>query len=317
MSKRNLVTTNETPFDSYYAPNANEAHVSLTACSAMWITNEINNLPQPTVGPSYMIGGSPELCITSQEYNFQGIPSGATVVWNITPATGIASLSTTGNTATLTQTGNGNITLTATVNSCGTITLSRPIKVGTPVLGMPNFTNLDNENQYWCSNNSGNSFTIETNDLSATYEARILSYPSLNVYATNSNAYPGGDTFGYVPAGYYVFQLRATNICGTSDWVETEVESLDCSLNYKTSNLNIYPNPANAELTVEFKDSEHKVANRTLQLIDNKGTILSASKLVSGQSKAVLNTKEMPNGIYYLHVANGKETVKKQIIIKH
>ncbi|MFC5282454.1 S8 family serine peptidase [Pedobacter alpinus] len=265
---------------------------------------------------NYTIQGSNLICNTSETYTIQNLPAGATFNWTANLPSGIVSSSTSGNSITLTKVGNGQITLTATVTTaCGNINLTpKIIGVGAPILGMPNFTNLDNQNPYWCSNNTGNSFTIETNDLSATYEARLLAYPSLNLYATNNNAYPGNDVFGYVPAGYYVFQVRAISACGTSDWVETEVESLDCSWNYRSSNYNIYPNPANNELNIEFQNYNNA---RDIQLLNNKGDILISSQIKKGDKKSVLSTKEIPNGTYYLHINEGKETVKKQIIIKH
>ena len=35
------------------------------------------------------------------------------------------------------------------------------------------------------------------------------------------------------------------------------------------------------------------------------------------KTKTSINTSSIPNGNYFLHVANGKDVVKKQIIIKH
>lgn len=271
------------------------------------------------------IQGSPQLC-TTETYTIQNLPAGATVNWSVSPSY-LVTTTTSGNSITLNKAYDGDIVLSATVSSaCGDINLSPlTIKVGTPVFDLPRFTNLENDAQYWCSNATGNSFTIENTNHTGVYEARLLSYPSLTVFATNNNAYPGSDVFGYVPAGYYVFQIRATNSCGTSDWVETEVESLDCSINYRTSNYNIYPSPANNELTIEYTEQEDEITeklsitniNKDIKLFNGKGESMLSSIMRDNESKLVLDTSKIPDGTYYLHIIEGKETIKKQIIIKH
>ncbi|MFD2731567.1 T9SS type A sorting domain-containing protein, partial [Pedobacter alpinus] len=129
------------------------------------------------------------------------------------------------------------------------------------------------------------------------------------------SVFPGDDIFGNFPPGYYIFQIRAIGACGTSDWVETEVESLDCSMNnYRTGNFNIYPNPANNELNLEFQNYSN---TREIKILNDKGDILISSQTKKGEKTLKLNTKDLKNGTYYLHITDGKETIKKQIIIAH
>ena len=54
----------------------------------------------------FEIAGSPQVCSSSETYTIPNLPVGSTVTWSILPTTGIASLTTSGNTATLTKTGN-------------------------------------------------------------------------------------------------------------------------------------------------------------------------------------------------------------------
>lgn len=274
---------------------------------------------------SYKITGPTSFC-TSATYNIPNLPTGATVTWSATGSISISG-SITANPVSVSKSIDGIGTLTATVSTaCGSFNLSKMINIGTPALGMPSFTNLDNQNPNWCSNNSGNSFTVETNDLSATYEARLLAYPSLNVYAINSNAYPGFDVFGYVPPGYYVFQLRATNACGTSAWVETEVESVYCTSDWESNNLNVYPNPAKETLTITYENTEGMQAfelsktaseEKHLLLFDDKGKEVKKDMMKAGDTKLEWDIKNLPSGRYFLHIKEDKEVVKKQIIIKH
>jgi subtilisin family serine protease len=270
------------------------------------------------------IQGPPQFCNT-ETYTIQNLPAGATVNWTVSPSY-LVTTTTSGNSITLTKAYNGNIVLSATVSSaCGDINLnSLPIKAGTPVFDIPSFTNSENGMPFWCSNATGNSFTIENTNHTGVYEARLLNYPSLTVFATNNNAFPGSDVFGYVPAGYYVFQIRATNNCGTSDWIETEVESTDCSNNFRiSSNYTLYPNPANDEITIEYtalqegENLSKPLQQKDVKLYNQKGEILLSSLWKENEQKLRLETKNVPDGTYYLHITEGKETIKKQIIIKH
>jgi hypothetical protein len=270
------------------------------------------------------IQGSTQFCNT-ETYTIPNLPAGASVNWTVSPSYLVTTTSS-GNSITLTKAYNGNIVLSATVSSaCGDVNLNPlPIKVGTPVFDIPSFTNSENGMPFWCSNATGNSFTLENTNHTGVYEARLLNYPSLTVFATNNNAYPGSDVFGYVPAGYYVFQIRATNNCGTSDWIETEVESTDCSNNFRiSSNYTLYPNPANDEITIEYtalqggENLSKPLQQKDVKLYNQKGEILLSSLWKENEQKLRLETKNVPDGTYYLHITEGKETIKKQIIIKH
>ncbi|QTE24288.1 alpha/beta hydrolase [Polaribacter cellanae] len=57
LSRRNLVCTNETPFDSYFAPNKNEPHITLNATKIDWILKEFNGnrqFPVPNSTTPYL-----------------------------------------------------------------------------------------------------------------------------------------------------------------------------------------------------------------------------------------------------------------------
>jgi hypothetical protein len=320
-SDENIVCTGKTPFDRVYAPTSNQPHVQITSENAVWFDNEIKgdtSSIQPGGIGNIIIEGSSQNCNSAETFTVPNLTAGATVNWTVYASSGVVSYSISGNSITLTKTGNGQVNLSATIiTACGNFNLpSKNINVGALILGMPSFTNSDNQSPYWCSNNSsGNSFTIETNDLSASYEVKILTYPSLNLYASYDNIYPGNDIYSNVPPGYYIFQIRAIGACGTSDWVETEVESLDCSMNnYRTGNFNIYPNPANNELNLEF---QYYGNTREIKVLNDKGDVLISSQTKKGEKTSKLNTKDLKNGTYYLHLTDEKKTIKKQIIIAH
>lgn len=47
LNNRNLICTNETPFDAYYAPSTNEGHTDLNNENVAWFLGQLNNIPTP------------------------------------------------------------------------------------------------------------------------------------------------------------------------------------------------------------------------------------------------------------------------------
>lgn len=77
--------------------------------------------------------------------------------------------------------------------------------------------------------------------------------------------------------------------------------------------INIYPNPADVFCSVistnEFQKAE-------LNLLDVSGRILKTEN-VTGTNMAILSTKNLPNGIYFLQIKNNKEVTDKKIVVQH
>lgn len=86
---RDLVCTNEIPFDSYYAPKENEPHITLNSKNMEWLIKELNGIPQsPTtqkiLNESSIIG---DFAVCNNKTNIYklDIPdtcSGLTVSWS-------------------------------------------------------------------------------------------------------------------------------------------------------------------------------------------------------------------------------------------
>jgi hypothetical protein len=91
--------------------------------------------------PAYSVSGPNFLC-TSETYTITNLPTGATVTWSVTPS-GVATVSGSGSSITVTRVGsaNNNITLLANVNlGCGVISLKKEILVGAPLATLLNVT---------------------------------------------------------------------------------------------------------------------------------------------------------------------------------
>ncbi len=165
-------------------------------------------------------------------YFINNLPVGATVVWTSSNNL-IATVVNNNNQGIVSWTGGqaGEVRITATITMpCGidVIEFFDMYYGRARQIDFVSFLNPVGGEGYWCSTHYGNLFSVEPSPTDVSYEARLLSWPSMTLVQTNPNASPGSDPFGYVPQGQYVFQLQATNGCGSSFWYETEVAYTDC-----------------------------------------------------------------------------------------
>lgn len=68
LSSRNLICNGETPFDTYYAPEVNEEHVTLDAKKMDWVLEELKGnkqFPVPLRGGSRIVNASKKLCVNT------------------------------------------------------------------------------------------------------------------------------------------------------------------------------------------------------------------------------------------------------------
>ncbi|MFC5283725.1 hypothetical protein [Pedobacter alpinus] len=110
--------------------NNNEDHVTFTPRNGGFLLKELQgntNTPSNCAifcNPSNLIQGPAQFCNSSETYTIPNLPAGATVNWNVSLGSGLVNLTTSGNSATLTKAGNGNVQLSATVGGiCGNFNL--------------------------------------------------------------------------------------------------------------------------------------------------------------------------------------------------
>lgn len=270
------------------------------------------------------ISGSSQIC-NQATYTINNFPSNATVQWSISPYY-VATLQNNGETVTVSKLNDGGIcvlTANITINN-QQIILTKNIEIGVPVINSVEFINSVGGNGYWCSTHTGNTFSVNT-DFSniSNYEARLLSWPNLNLIRTNSNASPSIDPFGYVPNGFYVFQLQATNTCGVSQRFETEIEYVDC-LEYSFYNESfdflVTPNPATNYITVSIVEkksvninSENNVKCQIISMSDNS---MIKSWSFSDSEKNSVDISNLRKGSYIIKVNKGEHNKSKLLFIR-
>src|SRR5690606_13052868 len=78
----------------------------------------------------YQILGASQFC-TNENYSIQNLPSGVSVTWSVTGSGTIVSTSVSSNVLTVTRLSDGNVTVNATVNICGSpLAYQKSVRVG-------------------------------------------------------------------------------------------------------------------------------------------------------------------------------------------
>ena len=108
------------------------------------------------------------------------------------------------------------------------------------------------------------------------------------------------------------------NDCGYGDFSEEfSVNVMDCTSvrENETSDIDVYPNPADNLIVIEFngfKETDMEIG--VLNILGN--TIYSANGIPSGENFK-LQTSDWADGIYFLRISDPSHTITKKIIIQH
>ena len=301
---RNLVCSNEIPFDNYYAPVSNsEPHVFLSSQNVQWMFNELDGTPQPAPGANpYTIqlqSGNEPVCNTAT-YKICPIPTG-TITWTSSNL-GIGSIPSpsNGNTVVVTRAGDGNITLTATV---GSYAATRQITVGAPYIA----ATVEGANP--ASPNGGYYYWLQ-----------------LPPYTP-----PISNIFWRVPNGWTLFSgqgtMQVTVYTGTTGG-DVEVSFDDaCGVNrafFKNvtiggggpdplrpsgEGITVYPNPASEIITVSLNGSSPKTTTtfiREIRITNKMGLMVQDFVYKDQQQSKQLNIALLKPDVYTIQVYDNK-----------
>jgi hypothetical protein len=287
--------------------------------------------------PTMSINGSNTICSGSSSYQIDGLPCNSKVVWSAGPL-GVVSFNPNANPVTLTQTGNGIITLTATVsNVCGgnpivisksNIIVGAPASVGIDVGA--GYTNMEN-----CS---------DPTDFKVLYNAVDHNYSGyLNVAASNATSlswtvvsnysvpYWGWSTSNnghklYVSQTlanqYLSLKVTASNACGSINNIFNFGSNVCPLIEQFTGggdNYLLAPNPAANNVTVSVnnaaKNSE-AASFAQIRVYDGTGNLKKQLNYGGGARQAQINVADLQPVYYYIEISNGKTTVRKPLVVQ-
>lgn len=256
------------------------------------------------------------------------VPTGGSVSWSVSPTSGALSFSQGSASTSFTRVGsyNGNATITATITSeCGSVTISKSVKVGQSPINMVSFSNGADGEEYFCTSHYGNTYQISPHVSNTTYQYRLRRYPNLNVVYTSPIGQSDTGTINYIPPqGWYEFQVRTTNSCGTSPWAGYEVEYIDCNLGGGGGEMySIYPNPASSEVNITYKTDKtgsqslsYQQTSQIAKLFDFNGAFVKDIELDPyGTTK--MDVSNLKEGMYFLKIQVREEEETYKIIVTH
>jgi hypothetical protein len=255
--------------------------------------------------PVMSISGNSPIC-TSQNYLITGLPScNTTVLWSVSP-TGIVTPNTsTSATPTFTKAANGNITLSATVTSCGVVqpAITKIIRVG-------GYTSSDYPITGPSSTTCGTLVTYSVPQLSSSstytwmYQGSPWQYQGgqgtrlLQMRAPTSTS--GG-----------VFSVHVDNACGIGPFT-SKTTSVSCSFAL-IDLFQVLPNPATNEVTV-MANSISTTSFTELNIYNQHGVLKKTQKFAKVK-KGTINVSSLSTGIYFIEIVNGTNRVRQQLSI--
>jgi len=312
---RNLVCTNETPFDSYFGSNLNTEHTSFSFESVQWFLQEIAGLPQPPTvyftGDNLM--GPQEVCQQDiVTFEFDSCTPTSVINWQVSSGLQII----TSDEASVTV---QNVTSS---NTSGWIkaffenqVVQKDIWLNKPLLP----TYLDGP-------------TVVATGAIVTYSGGIsegatsyewwLPYPfevqnPYDINGPNWQIYPNAGRTTQVFTGNagtsgYV-QLMGENSCGLSDAQILEVEHGQGGAGQQQLPVYPYPNTSDDAFSLDF--STYPTGSYQIYIYDPYSNIIYEGS--SENIEKTISTLDMPNGTYFLHIHTGEDVLQYQLIIVH
>jgi hypothetical protein len=275
-----------------------------------------------TPSPAYSVTGPDKFC-SNTVYTVPNLPPGASLVWSYT-GPGTIGISATGNTASVSANSSGGYVLKASIMQGCTETVVTPktiftwLKAPTQIILQPPvktgsfsaYIPYANSGDY--SNASGFNWSLNGLYVGQGSSGSTTS-GFLNLYAGVQDTY-GLSVRAYGPCGYSAY----TTIYFFVAWNWT----------YRVA---IYPNPATDYITISLEELESETAasentasrvippspSFEVKLYSLTGVLICEGKAKINEKKIILNTSNLKNDNYILHIIEGKNSTKKQIIVKH
>jgi len=250
------------------------------------------------------------LVCTSGSFTLQNQPPGTTVTWSSSSPSGLSINSTTG-AATRQNNFNGQVTVTAMINSaCGNTNFTRNVWVGVPVnvesIALGFYTN---QPFYVCPNTTYqfNAFDF-TNIPGTTY----------NWYTYNNHTIQSGQgtistnirTGNFVDETY--ISVRAQNTCGGSSWTDALLnQDFTCGSGWGFS---VSPNPSSDYIELNYNGAETDILNYEVGLYDWNGQVLYKER--SNSKKLRIQTSSFKKGLIVLKIVSGNKSETQLIQIE-
>jgi len=266
-----------------------------------------------------VITGVSAFCNTSV-LTVSPVPAGATVAWTVSP-TGVVNVPTSGSSITISKVSQGWATVTATITGGNAGTLTATYAVTT----YPACTSITSNMSGPCSNYYQTWYVSATPNMAGAtnWHWTVSGTPNgiINIQSPYSQS-----TYVSVTGGGGIV-VTYSDLCGETS--HTDGVTIYSPCGKAPGAIVAYPNPASNQLTVQNNtQTMATLADGTpagiqatpafsVELYNVKGAIIKTGQNTGGGKNIVLNTADVSNGTYYLHVKQGSAVIEQQIIIKH
>jgi len=318
---RNLICSNETPFDSYYGEAVNSRHTSFNCESITWLLKELDGFPQP---PSYPftadLQGPSTICTLNQNFTVSfgnsvtSCKFPTVVTWSVSP--NLTVVSSTGTSITVKANSSGEAVVSASLGtgqSYSHATYIGALPTNITILGMKNTNTGITTPTQWSF--SARAFT------GANYYWYLDGSKYLNTASENFINL-------LVPCSTkYNVQCKLMNACGISNLSNTITTSIGYCKPRKNNGISTFPidhpieSPKKLNVSVATTSSElfghlfydkESLANEMIQGVNvytKKGELVM--QISDLNTKATqLNFTNQADGTYFIEVL-GKENFKE------
>jgi Zn-dependent metalloprotease len=277
----------------------------------------------------------PNFICSSENYTVSNIPSGGTVSWSISNSYN-ASISASGNTATISKINSGVTSIMVSVSGGCNIFTNKTVTLGTPTM-VGGYVNSFNNGTSplgiypYVSNDACMGYYINTSI--ALIGSNTTTWSKVSSSTTISWNQTGDNLKFYLPAdgSTALFEINSSNSCGTTtkqfEWIASNCAGTDdgCMA------FSISPNPSNGIINVSTPSilppcngfvNGVKLGNRSdmviheIRILDN---LKNVRKVVSGNKgkQMSLSLSNLVAGIYYVQViGTNKYMETKQVFIQ-
>lgn len=261
------------------------------------------------------VGGpvvGPDLICSSGVYHLQNPTQGVVVTWSTSNPNGL-NIDNTG-TVTRLNNFNGQVTITATVNS-GCASVSRNVWVGDPsIVYYPPGYNPCTDNPWYAGPIiQGVSYS--------------WSVDNPNVWFTTNTTHYSAAVISYNPEYFNITLTVSEGSCSTSTTLFSYTDGYYCQCFFDPAcgGLSLFtatPNPAGQQIDVGIEDGEYEKELKkigrisyALALIDDKGNVHSNVEVIGKSYR--WDTSKISDGTYYLKIIYKDLIETRRIIIKH
>jgi hypothetical protein len=300
----------------------NSRHIAFTPRNSRWmfeqmepalgVTNLECTTQCPTVGLT--LSGSSPFC-TSNTFTVNST-AGTPVTWSVSPA-GIASLSSSTNTATLTRITNGNVALIASVGACSNPTVSRTVQIGGSLIIPP--INIQQIQQACPPVSTNSDFIINPPASGVTYSWQCSNCDG-PVTTFGTQADQASVQITTTPRSFDITVTATDNNCVTNTLSKTTTFSAGTNCNVlRTSNplqVNISPNPASSTINVSVVDNSIPPPtdnNHRIFISDAYGNVKGSYNFTQLDNQ--ISVSSLPVGTFSLRVSKGINIVTKTFTI--